>query len=541
MRRLLPVLTFVLLMGHALAHPVPGAAQDALFDSPPTSSDPLVLTVDEALEIALLNNYALRQARLDADDADTQIDEAWGQVLPSLSFSSQYTRNIQEPNPFAGSQAGGLFQSFGLIDWLAFNEEARTDGVPETEPISLSEFQQRRQEGLGAAGVGTDDGNPFAVPNQFRGGLSLNQTLYSASAFAAVRGARQLREVTARGVDRETQRLLSTVRERFYQAQLAADRARIAELSVERTRETLNETTRRVRQGTAPKFERLSAEVQLSNLETNLLEAENAEETTLDALKQALGLPIDTPITLRGSVEDLPEAIDFQQVAVDDVIARAVRNRPDLRQAALAIELNEIQRSITRGQRLPTVSAFANLNYVGTVPDDRQLVRSDPDDPFGFEVENRGFFDSSFWDPALSVGVSLSWNIFTGGQTSAQLQRNAIEIRRAEVQRNELEQAIVLEVERAVRNLRTAEQRIQSQERNVETAELNYEFAVKRLEEGVARPIEEREASQQLDESRLNYLQALYDYAIALSELGTAIGEPHLPFDDDNLFQASRN
>ncbi|NBB84599.1 MAG: TolC family protein, partial [Bacteroidetes bacterium] len=261
MRRLLPFLTFVLLMGHALVLPVPATAQEAPFDSPPTSSDPLVLTVDEALEIALLNNYALRQARLDAEDAETQINEAWGQVLPSLSFSSQYTRNIQEPNPFAGSQAGGLFQSFGLIDWLAFNEEARTDGVPDTEPISLSEFQRRRQEGLGAAGVGTDDGNPFAVPNQFRGGLTLNQTLYSASAFAAVRGARQLREVTERGVDRETQRLLSTVRERFYQAQLATDRARIARLSVERTRETLNETARRVRQGTAPKFERLSAEV----------------------------------------------------------------------------------------------------------------------------------------------------------------------------------------------------------------------------------------------------------------------------------------
>jgi len=520
---------------------VPSRAQETLFDSPPTSSDPLVLTVDEALEIALLNNYALRQARLDAEDAETQINEAWGQVLPSLSFSSQYTRNIQEPNPFAGSQAGGLFESFGLIDWLAFNEEARTDGAPDTEPISLGEFQQRRQEGLGAAGVGTSDGNPFAVPNQFRGGLTLNQTLYSASAFAAVRGARQLREVTERGVDRETQRLLSTVRERFYQAQLATDRARIARLSVERTRETLNETARRVRQGTAPKFERLSAEVQLSNLETGLLEAENAAETTLDALKQVLGLPIDTPVSLRGSVEDLPDAIDFRQVSIDDIISRAVRNRPDLRQAALAIELNEIQRSITRGQRLPTVRAFANLNYVGTVPDNRQLVRSDPDDPFGFEVENRGFFDSSFWDPALNVGISLSWDIFTGGQTSAQLQRNAIEIRRAEVQRDELEQAIVLEVERAVRNLRTAEQRIQSQERNVETAELNYEFAVQRLDEGVARPIEEREASQQLDESRLNYLQALYDYAIALSELGTAIGEPYMPFGDNALFQARRN
>lgn len=537
MRLFCLLLTTSFLVGHGFFAPASSTAQEVPFDTPPTDSDPLVLTVDEALEIALLNNYALRQARLDVEDADAQISEAWGQVLPSLSASSQYTRNLQEPNPFAGSQAGGLFDSFGLIDWLAFNEQARTDGRPGTEPIPLDEFQRLRQEGLGEAGIGTDDGNPFAVPNQFQGGLTLNQTLYSASAFAAVRGARQLREVTEQGVDRETQRLLSDVRETFYQAQLAADQARITRLSVDRAEETLNETARRVSQGTAPKFERLSAEVQLSNLETNLLEVENAAESALDGLKQVIGLPVNTPIELRGSIEDLAGDDLVRQVSIDDALARAIQNRPDLRQAELAIELNEIQRRIARGQRLPTVSAFANLNYIGNVPDDRQFVLSDPDDPFSFETETRGFFDSSFWDPAVNVGISLSWNIFDGNQTSAQLQQNSIEIRRAEVQRDELEQGIVLEVEQAIRSLRTAAQRIRSQERNVETAELNYEFAQRRLEEGMARPIEEREASQQLDESRLNYLQALYDYAIALSALGTAIGEPHLPFESNDLFR----
>lgn len=540
MRPLYFLLTFSLLLGYASLAPDSSLAQDAPFGTPPTSSDPLTLTVDEALEIALLNNYALRQARLDVEEADAQIGEAWGQVLPSLNASSQYTRNLQEPNPFAGSDAGGLFQSFGLIDWLAYNEQARTGRTPDTEPIPLDEFQRLRQEGLGEAGIATDQGNPFAVPNQFQGGLTLSQTLYSASAFAAVRGARQLREVTARGVDRETQRLLSEVRATFYQAQLAADQARITRLSVDRARETLNETARRVSQGTAPKFERLSAEVQLSNLETNLLAVENAAETALDGLKQSIGLPVKTPIELRGSIEDMASDDLVRQVSVDDALTRALQNRPDLRQAQLAIELNQIQRRITRGQRLPTVSAFANLNYIGNVPDDRQFVLSDPEDPFSFQTESRGFFDGSFWDPAVSVGIRLSWNIFNGNQTRAQLQQNSIAIRRAEVQREQLEQGIVLEVEQAVRDLRTAAQRIRSQERNVETAELNYTFAQRRLEEGMARPIEEREASQQLDQSRLNYLQALYDYATALSALGTAIGEPQLPFETNDFLRFTR-
>ncbi len=521
----------LLLFGHGLI--LNSSAQERSFSELSNASDPLVITIDEAMEIALVHSYSLQRARLDTEDADAQISEAWGQVLPSLSASSEFTRNIIDPNPFAGTQAGtGLFQSLGLIDWVAFNEQARTDGDPDTQPIPLDEFQQLQEEGMRQAGVQMENGNPFGVPNQFQAGVTVSQTLYNASAFAAVRGARQLREVTERGVDRETQVLLNEVREAFYQAQLAKEQARIARLSVDRTQRTFDETARRVSQGTAPKFERLSAEVQLSNLETNLMEAENAAELALDGLKQTLGLPIETPLELRGSLEEVPSDFDLAHVSVDDALSTAVMNRPDLRQADLAIELNEIQRQITRGQRLPTVSAFANFSYIGNVPDNRQSVFSDPQDPFDFQVEDRGFFDNTFWEPSLSVGLSLSWNIFSGNQTSAQLQRDQLQIQRAEVDRRELEQGIRLEVEQAVRNLRTAERRIRSQEQNVETAELNYEFAQRRLNEGVASPIEEREASQQLDESRLNYLSALFDYVMAVSELETAIGKPMLPFED---------
>ncbi len=124
----------------------PASAQDA----GPLS---LALTLDEAVQIALVQNIAIQRSRLDVETAASQVKEGWGQLLPQVDVNASYTRSVKSINPFTGSQAGGLFQTLGFIDWLAFNEQARTDGNPGTDPISVAEFFARQQAGLEAAGV----------------------------------------------------------------------------------------------------------------------------------------------------------------------------------------------------------------------------------------------------------------------------------------------------------------------------------------------------------------------------------------------------
>jgi outer membrane protein TolC len=94
---------------------------------------------------------------------------------------------------------------------------------------------------------------------------------------------------------------------------------------------------------------------------------------------------------------------------------------------------------------------------------------------------------------------------------------------------------VTLEVRRAVRNLENARERIDSQETNVRRAELNYDHVSQRVNEGVARPVELREASDQLDQSRLNYLQAVHDYLVARTDLETALGQPLTPTSESYL------
>jgi len=523
----------LLLVLGVLVAGAPAAAQSPAIAPASGTDSTLVLTLDDALRVGLERSYGLRGARLNIQTADAQIREAWGQLYPQLSVSGNYTRNLQTANPFAGSDVTGLFAGGNATEWIAFNEQARIEGTG--DPISFEEFQRRRRQGQREAGItpGGGGGNPFGVDNQFSSGLSLRQTLFSQSAFAAVRGARQLRNVNQLALDRERQALVDSVRSAFYGALLAQEQARVARQSVERTKETLADTRRRVEEGTAPKYQRLSADVELSNLRTRRVQAENRARLARERLKLTLALPMDRPIALEGSltVEDPDPLLDL---TVERATQLAFDNRPDLERARQNVELREVEENTVRAQYLPTVSAVANFDYTGRVPDDRSQTLTNPTDPFDFSVRERGFFHSDFWNPSLNVGLQLSWTIFDGFQRESQIQQQEVAVQRAELQREQQQSAIQLQIEQSLRSLRAAYQRLQAQRQNVETAELNYEYTRRRVENGVSSQLELREASSQLDESRLNRLQATYDYLRARSALERATG---VPLSEDSAFQ----
>jgi outer membrane protein TolC len=489
--------------------------------APVATATPLALTVDEAVQVALERNYAVQLAELDVANANAQIREQWGQLFPQASLSSSYTRNVVSANPFAGSDAGGLFGALSALDWLAFNEEARTDDDPTTEPISLEEFRRRQADGQAAAGITASSGdNPFSVPNQFFNGVSVSQTLYSGAAFAAVKGAQSLREINEAALEQRRDEVIHQTRQLYYGALLAARQADVVQASVERTTRTVEETDLLVAQGVAPKLNRLQAEVQLANLQTQLIQARANADAAKDQLLLVLGLPVDQPIVLRGALE--PPADAYRTVGLVDAAARALAERPDLTQARLAVRLQEIQRNIQRAEYFPSVTAFADLGFNGNVPDDRQVVTQTG--PFAYQAEDRGFFDGAYWDPSLSVGLRLNWTLFDGFQRRYRSQQRRIAIEQAEIQLAQAEQGARLEVAQALREVESARQRMLAQEQTVATAETAYQFAFERLANGVGTQLDVRQASDNLDQSHLLYLQAVYDLLVARSNLERATG-----------------
>ena len=507
-------------------------ADSALFSAavvPSVASVPagaIPLTVEAATEIALERGYAIRLAELDVATARAQVREAYGGLYPRLDASSSYTRNVVQANPFAGSSAGGIFGGLGAIGWLQFNETARTDGDPNTNPITLAEYNRRVGEGQTAVGFNPTTGaNPFGVDNQFLNALSFSQPLYSGTAFAALRGARSLVEINQAAAEQRRDEALAQARQAFYGALLAQARVDVQRASVVRARQTQDDAALLVAQGVRPVLERLNAEVDLANAETAVVTAQAQAASAVDQLLLTLGLPVGSPVVLVGRLEAPPETL-FRTVGLSAAAASALLDRPDLQQARLAIRLQEVQRDITRAAARPTLSAFADLSYIGNVPDNRDFILApDASDPFTFETGSTGFFSDQYWQPALSVGVRFNWNLFDGFQTRYRSQQNQILVQQAELQLEQATNAARLEVAGALRDLESARQRLATQQQTVATAETAFAFASARLDEGVATQVDVRVASQNLDVARLNYLQSVFDALVARTAYERATGE----------------
>ena len=493
---------------------------------------PITLTVEEAVALAMDRAYAVQLANLDVQNAVAQVRGAYGQLYPRVEGSANYTRSVVSANPFAGSGAGGLFGSLGAIDWLAYNEDARTDDDPETVPLTLEEFRDRQEAGQTAAGFEPDpNANPFGVDNQFNGAIAITQTLYSGSAFAAVRGARTLREFSEAGLEARRADAAHDARRLFYAALLAQERVSVLQASVERAGETAGEAALLVAQGVRPALERLQAEVALGNLESQLHQAAAGAGNARDQLLYAIGLPVGQDVTLRGALTPPVDPGPFRNVGLVDAVSVARRERPDLRQARLGVRLRQVDRNISRAAYFPTLSAFVNLGYAGTVPDDRTFLTQTGD--FTYETGSLGFFDGSYWNPSVAVGLTMQWTLFDGFQRRYTLQQREIAIRQSEVQLAQAEQAATLEVSAALREMESAERRVTAAGGTVDQAQTAYTYAIERLRQGVGPQLDARTASDQLDQARLNYLQAVYDYLVAQSALqratGTIVPRPPAP------------
>lgn len=488
---------------------------------PTDGVDGTPLTIDEAIQLALNQSFAVRIAREDLALARGQVEEAWGSVYPKVDLTGRYTHTFETPNLLGGDNDlfGGFDDIFGglqtqseVVGWLAYNESVRQLGG---QAISLDDFLATCSSDmplpgcpppLDTGGLGQTSGNPFLIEDQVNVTLAISQVIYSGRAFTAIQAAEILEEQQLANIRRDGLETVAEAVRTYYGAQLAREQVAVTRKGVERLEETLAEITRRVEQGLLPEFQQLSTEVEVANLRSRLAVAEAQAADAVDAVELSVGLPVEQETRLR-----TPLALPAEPVPVmplDEALEAAMEQRPDLESLDVTRRVLATQIELTRADYLPIVSAFANIGAQG------------PGSAGG------SVFDLDDWGPSVNAGIALSWNLFGGFTTDAQIQQQSAELRKVEVQIEQVRAGARLQIVRALRAVDSAKRRLDAQNRVVERAELNYSHAEARIRQGVSTTTELRDASQQLDESRLNRLQAVHDLLIAWIDYEVAIGTP---------------
>jgi len=178
------------------------------------------------------------------------------------------------------------------------------------------------------------------------------------------------------------------------------------------------------------------------------------------------------------------------------------RQRPELRQLDAAIRAASARLKRARGGHLPAADLFGNL----------QMDQ-------GYRLETNS---GESW----MAGIRISYDLYHGGLTEAEIARASAELARAREERKKMELAIALEIEQARLALRQAGERRQVTEKMVELARESARLSRQRFKKGVILASDLMDAENRLTEARVHLALARANQAIAVADLRRAVGMP---------------
>jgi outer membrane protein TolC len=205
---------------------------------------------------------------------------------------------------------------------------------------------------------------------------------------------------------------------------------------------------------------------------------------------------------LRLDIElDLTDKLGYipaEAVTLEQAVAQALAERPDLKAQKERENSARLSASATNMERLPSVSAFGDYGTIGNG------------------------FDNAI--PTRTYGVSLRLPVFDGGRRDARRAESASQYRAELVRTHDLRERIELDVRLALDSLRSAEQQVQVARSGLELSENELAQASRRYQAGVAFGLELTDAQTRLERARDNQTEALYNYNLARLDLEQAIG-----------------
>jgi len=247
------------------------------------------------------------------------------------------------------------------------------------------------------------------------------------------------------------------------------------------------------------------AQVNLSQAKLLLLDAQNNVDSTYAALTAVLGF--DKQITYELVEENAQPPAPAPDV--DVLITTALQQRPDLQAFNYDQEAAEKFRRAQRDQLFPTISA---LGIVGGTP-----VR--PDCVSGVCAPN--YFISSWYG---AIGVNMNVPIFNGFLYTAQASEARYQAKAAAESTRDLRDRIVRDVRTSWLSTNTAFQRVGVTEELSKEADLGLSLAESRYQLGLGSIVELSQAQLQQTDAAIGYVNAQYQYRLALSTLNFEIG-----------------
>ena len=373
----------------------------------------------------------------------------------------------------------------------------------------------------GSAGV-TDylDIPTTLVPAQFFGGASgefapvkfgtkwnanaaiaLSQVVFDGQVFIALKARNGTISLEQRIAELTQENIKANIYKVYYQLVTGKIQIQLLDANMSRLEKLKHDVQVMYDNGFSEKLDIDKLSVQIVNLQTEKIKADNMISNGYSGLKLLMGMPIKDSLVLTDTLSD-----DQIREGVLEASQFKYSDRKDYQISDITNKLNGLN---VRRYKLSQIPTFA---LVGNYAKNAQRDKFD-------------FFGKGDWFTTSYIGLQMKVPIFNGFSLSAKIKKAKLELQQSQNETEALKISIDGELENAKNNFVAAVAAMDYQKKNMVLAEKVYDQTKKKYEIGTGDATTINAAQVDLKTAQTNYTTALYDAIIAKVDFLKAPGK----------------
>ncbi len=514
------------------------------------TSQPLSLTLDDAIRRALANNNDIEVSRTTERIQEQQIKAQLGQYDISFNATPTFSRSQSTGNPATkdlrlGTNFSGLIRPGGGNYQIFFNNN-RTESA-----FAQSQASSGTITATNSALYTSSLGFAYTQP------LARNRSIDSRR--QNIKIAKKRLEQNDTDFRLQATRTITSVQQGYWDLVFALRNQQNVQANVNLAKENLRQIEAKIDAGAAAPLERASTQTELATREADLLSATQQVSIAENALKQLILKDPSAPEWSQ-TITPVDRPVFSQDVTdMNAAMKDAMDNRFELKRLKLESDINDIDIKYYKNQMKPQIdlntqfslnglsrsgssTAFTTNLYTSTgdlrffnaineiralsgvnlppIVNDTILVPGQPSFLYGgFNRSLSNIFRSDA--PNFSIGVTFSFPL-RNRTARANLAAAKITTEQVAAQTRAQEQQVIVDVRNAVQAAETARQRVLAFRRAREAAEIQLDGERKLYEAGRSTTFLLFQRENALTNARNSEIRAETDYNKALADLQRA-------------------
>jgi outer membrane protein TolC len=344
------------------------------------------------------------------------------------------------------------------------------------------------------------------VPDNWRARLDMQWPIYTGGRTKALEQAATA-EHNATGKDLESARAdlrLETTRA-FWALVTATESVSVVGESVKRIEAQLGDVRARFDAGFLPPNDVLTVDSRVSQQRTLLIQARNLRDGARAELARLMGAPVDADFEVDAVLAEAPPspAASARQASPPGS-AQGQIERADREALALRVDAAESRIAAARADNKPSVAVIAGYDYAR--PNPRIFPRED------------------VWEDSWDLGVNVSFTLWNGGRTAAQVAEAQHQAEAARERLAEADTQIALEIRQRQLDLESVRSQVETASAAVVSATEARRVVAERFGAGVATSTDLLDAQVDQLQAELERTRALANVKLAEARLARALG-----------------